>query len=969
MRFWVAICALLAVSFAYSDASAADPRLRYRTIETPNFWVHYHSGTEHLAWKVAVAAEEAHTTLTPLLGWAPTQRTHVVIDDTVDTANGSAGVFGRQQINIFGMPPETDSVLGFYDDWLRVLVYHEYVHILQIDTVGGLPPIINALIGKQWLPGQTLPRWYIEGLATYYESAITGGGRVKSALFDMYLRTASLSGRFVDLGAATGFPTQWPTGAVAYLYGGYFLDYVFSQHGDRVGAEFNQRYNRRIFPWAINAISRDITGSAFEELWQEWKVVRRADALAKQIAVQAQGETQVRRITKRGGYTSFPRQRPGTNEIWFLHNDRETSPALSSVLPTGTAYKRVLELESPAGPFTFSPDGEEVVLAQSSTWQSSYRYLDLYAHGIDNGIVRRLTWGERAREPAVSPDGRSLVYVRNRGGTMELVLRGFRHPSGPSRVLVGGRQHEPGEPIYWQQIATPTWSPDGKRVAISWWRQDDGKRDLWIVDIETGASTRLTDDFAMDIDPYWADPETIYFSSDRSGIYNIYSIRPDGSQLTQLSNVVTGLFAPQPAPGNAVYASVYGADGFDLARFEPRSVPAAPSRSKGSQPDYPEVDTASFADRPYRAPRWTLPILLQPQIGVVTSGAGFGGSIVGGDPVGRHGYEVTAGVTTGREETDRTRNAAFVYRYAGLPVTIGLTGAFSDRPRTSGLFAENRQVPYVQRQASSTLSASYTFRALDDSVTLGGGFEVDHTDFAREPVLNHDPADLEPSAPDHGWFNQASVRLSYARRDAFERSVTTSRGWAGNISLAIQDPVIGSQAHRVTFGYGFDVYLQNPLAARHTLALQIDGAVSVAEEGDPRRYAIGGASPQDIFTSIVLQRQRRTFVVRGYEPGASAGDQFQVLQLSYRFPIWDIDAGFSTSPVFLRQLKGSVFMDNGTAYEGFLADASFLTGFGAELLLETVLAYYLFGNVRLGYARGTGPDGIHEVYALFGGGF
>ena len=62
-------------------------------------------------------------------------------------------------------------------------------------------------------------------------------------------------------------------------------------------------------------------------------------------------------------------------------------------------------------------------------------------------------------------------------------------------------------------------------------------------------------------------------------------------------------------------------------------------------------------------------------------------------------------------------------------------------------------------------------------------------------------------------------------------------------------------------------------------------------------------------------------------------------------------------------------MDQGAAYDGFLADARLLTGFGAELLLESVFAYYLFGNLRLGYARGLGPDGIHEVYALFGGGF
>lgn len=958
---------------APSPVRADDPALDYRTIETPHFWVHYHSGTEELAWKVAVVAEEAHQVLTPLLDWTPKGRTHVVINDKIDTANGSATVFGRKHINIFGMPPESDSSLGFYDDWIRVLVYHEYVHILHLDTILGVPPLVNRLIGQQWVPSQTLPRWYIEGLATYYESRYTRGGRVDSSLFKMYLRTAALEGTFIDLGAASGLPVEWPSGTVAYLYGSFFLDYVFTKHGEQAGTDFNRIYGRRVLPWGLNSIAREVTGETFDELWEEWTVAQRAIAEAEHVRVQLEGPTPIRHVTTRGGNSGFAKLRPGTSEIWFYDFDHETAPHYSSVLSTGANRARQFEVEAGAGSFAFSPDGHELVFTQSTTTRATYRYLDLFARHLERGTTRRLTHAERAREPAVSPDGQWIAYVRNRGGTMELVIRDFRHPARPARVLAGGTDLPVDDPARWQQIATPTWSPDSRSIAFSWWKQDDGQRDLYIVDVEQGQTRRMTDDFAVDIDCNWASDGLIYFASDRTGIFNIYELDPVSGEIRQLSNVVTGLFTPQlAANGKTVFASVYGPRGFDIARFQRPPAPriATPSIVDEIEPiDYPEVDTSSFVDRNYTPGRFMGPLLLQPQLGVVTTGAGAGAAVTGNDPVSHHRYNVSAGYTTGREIEDRSVNASAFYGFTGLPVGVALQGAFRNNPRTRGLFAQSRDIPYVQRQFTGRLSLNYSFREVLDTLSVSASYDVDHVDFATRPDIDHDPADLEPSDPQHGWFNELGLRLSYSQRESYPRSITTAKGWGGGVSLSLQDPALGSSYRSVTFGYDFDLFLQNPIWPRHSLAVLLDGGVVVSELTNPRRYAVGGNSPQDVFTSVILQRQRRTFVIRGFEPNTTSGSQYQVLQVAYRFPILDLDTGFGTVPVFLRQLKGSVFMDSGGAYDGFLADARLLTGFGAELVLQQVFAYYLFGNLRLGYARGLGPQGVHEVYALFGGGF
>src|SRR5439155_3752817 len=107
-----------------------------------------------------------------------------------------------------------------------------------------------------------------------------------------------------------------------------------------------------------------------------------------------------------------------------------------------------------------------------------------------------------------------------------------------------------GEPL-----DSPRASPDGKRVAFLHHRE--GAWDLRIVDRETLALSDVTHDRALDRDPAWsADGQWLYFSSDRSGIYNIYAWSAADGSVAQVTNVVTGAFEPQPSPDGTQLALV-----------------------------------------------------------------------------------------------------------------------------------------------------------------------------------------------------------------------------------------------------------------------------------------------------------------------------------------------------------------------------------------------------------------------------
>ncbi|MBN1679883.1 MAG: PD40 domain-containing protein [Anaerolineae bacterium] len=64
-----------------------------------------------------------------------------------------------------------------------------------------------------------------------------------------------------------------------------------------------------------------------------------------------------------------------------------------------------------------------------------------------------------------------------------------------------------------------------------------GNFEIYVLDPETGLTTQLTNDPAVDIEPAWSpDGTTIAFVSDRDGDFELFVMRPDGSAVQQLTN-------------------------------------------------------------------------------------------------------------------------------------------------------------------------------------------------------------------------------------------------------------------------------------------------------------------------------------------------------------------------------------------------------------------------------------------------
>ncbi len=115
---------------------------------------------------------------------------------------------------------------------------------------------------------------------------------------------------------------------------------------------------------------------------------------------------------------------------------------------------------------------------------------------------------------SVSDTG-TLVYRAGNG--TQTVLTWFDQQGKPAGTL-----GDPGD--YWD----PAISPDGSRVAVA--MGPLASRDIWILDVARGSSTRFTFDPARDDFPAWSpDGKNIAFSSNRGGTTDLYIKPADGS--------------------------------------------------------------------------------------------------------------------------------------------------------------------------------------------------------------------------------------------------------------------------------------------------------------------------------------------------------------------------------------------------------------------------------------------------------
>ncbi len=304
------VAALLAPSG--SARAAGEPKLLWQSISTRHFRITYYSTEDDVAQHVATLAEAIYERLAPAVGWTPSDLTEILLTDQTDSANGSATALPYNAVRLFVTAPDDMSPLGDVDDWYLDLLTHEYTHILHTDHIEGLPALVNAILGKTFAPNQVEPHWLLEGLAVFEESSKTTGGRLRSSMWNMFMRADVLEDNAAPIDVFSNIPRRWPQGNIWYLYGSFFMKWIAETYGEQAIREMIDDYGSQIIPFAVNRSARRATGRTFEELYPAWIDSLRRSFGAQAAAIRARGLREGVRVTHTGNTVEHPRWLPAT---------------------------------------------------------------------------------------------------------------------------------------------------------------------------------------------------------------------------------------------------------------------------------------------------------------------------------------------------------------------------------------------------------------------------------------------------------------------------------------------------------------------------------------------------------------------------------------------------------------------------------------------------------------------------------
>ncbi|PYO07739.1 MAG: hypothetical protein DMD30_10125 [Gemmatimonadetes bacterium] len=820
----------------------------------------------------------------------------------------------------------------------------------------------------------------LEGLAVYYESRLTGAGRLESSEHSMIARAAALANRVPTLQELSPGSSRFPGGEVIYVYGSLLFDYLSRTRGPGSIREFVERGAKTPFPFILTVTSRSAFGMSFQTAWRKWR-----DSLVREMRSTQEVMPGWRQLTNAGYVALFPRWLGDTVLLYAGDKVRET-PAAYRVTLSG--HETRLGRRNGTSPNVVLPDGS-LLFSQPEFLDPYHIRNDLYVE--KSGSQTRLTVGARLTGPDARSDG-EIVAVQDQPATTRLV-----------RLPRDARTIVPITPTSLDvQWADPRWSPDGSRIAAV--RQSRGRSEIVILDSDGKVLDSFGATRAINSSPSWsADGRMIYFSSERTGSPQIYvaDVTTFAPTAARISAAPTGVFAPQSSPDQAELATlVFKADGFHLgvaplsgvtrlaaADTTTTSPRAGCANCLSIVPGLPPLGTSdtsratSYSPWLSLLPRYWFPVLES----TTTDGTSFGAFTTGFDIVSRHNYTLEALHNSRWDE-----NSAWLsYRYAGLG--LPLIDLYVSQNYSNANFALvngslSSPFGFVERQRIISLQTTLIRPRFRTYTIASIGAQLENLAYSTVPdtVLQHlssfyskgrnYPA-LIASA---GFSNAQRPGLSISPEDGISITVTARQRWQGGTTGASTRSVVGLSSLYKS--------LDLPGFAHHVLAVR--GAGGLTDDRSPNLFSAGGISGTslEVFPGFSVGQQRRIFGVRGYPAGAEGGTRAYSAAIEYRAPLFAPSRGFRFIPVFVDRTSLSFFGETGRAYCPASADVAngvcrnidignpAMTSAGAELNIDTGLQLDVQARIRLGVAfalvnRGRLAASKAQVYGTFGASF
>ncbi len=965
---------LLLCIATFSHAARLDTSFTFSTIETPHFSIHFHQGLEAVARKAAVFAEEAHVNLTREFAWQPGEKTELVLIDDSDFMNGFATALPYNTIYIQVVPPGVASALGEYDDWLKVVITHEYAHIVTLDPARGYWKGVRSIFGKP-LPGMDplsqllflvtappnsfLPRWWHEGMATWAETEYTGVGRGRSSYFDMIFRMAVAGDNFPTIAQMNGDIPDWPAGSVPYIFGYRLQKYIADTYGKESLGKLNIAHSGR-FPYLISAPPQELFGGkSYRDLYNDMIDALKSEESQRIAALSAIPFTRMSTVSNRGEILTNPRFSPDGSRIAITRRDPHDHATTVITDRSGGTVLAEFRRRISDGSSSWSPDGGSLYFTQAEINNGFNVYQDLYVYDVARDAVSRLTHGQRLGDADLSPDGRRFAAVVSGGGSQNLALLELG-PLGSEAAAP-----RPVTDYALQRVSSPRWSPDGLKISYAV-TDNAGRTAIRLYDVATGRDSTLFSVNHTAAYPVWSrDGSYLVYVSDETGVFNLFAYDLKEEKSRQVSHLLGGALQPDLSPdGRSIIFSSYDSHGFSIAQMPldrgawpaERGPSPAPERQRGA----PAVVTSGSGDKgeaageggaqgtasPYSSLRTLLPHFWLPRLSGDGSGETvFGLFTAGADVLGYNSYALTADYGPGRKrgyfdltwQNDSFYPTLFLKAHAAPLVYSNLL----------------QRGDYYELNQGVTVGATVPITSLESRYRFSAGYQL-----LELKALS--------SLDGSGRFNGISVfqgrqdnlfaGVSFDSVLRYPYSVSSEEGRRISLQYRRFDRGLGSDLELSEYSAQYQEFLRLPTAAlsRQVLYLRLAGALADGNTAfSQQAFQIGGI-PSDL----------NPYPLRGYPARSVTGKYIATGTLEYRAPLFFPMHGPGTAPFFAEKVHSALFVDAGEVWDDrtSFSGGNVKVGAGVELRMDVTLGYWLKVTPALGIARGFSPGGESQVY-------
>jgi hypothetical protein len=544
------------------------PGYEWLTIKGKNIYVHYHPEAERTARTVAKIADEVWGPITSLYEYEP-EPVHFVIKDIDDYSNGATYFFDNK-IEIWASALDFD--LRGSHNWLRNVISHEFTHMVQIQSLMKVGRSIPAFyvqflnyedkrrpdilygfpnfIASYPIATINIPAWFAEGTAQYMRKDFDYDNWDSHR--DMILRCYALDNKMLTWNQMGVFEKTSLGNESVYNAGFSLTRYISQKYGENKLKEITRKLGK-LTNFTIDAAFKDVLGKDGNEIYDEWSSYIKSN-YKERIKDVLTNMVEGKEISSEGYGNFYPSLSTDGKKLLYVSNKENDYMIYCGIyelnLETHKEKSLVSQVRTTA---TYFPGQNKILYAKLSQDNPKMANIhDLYTYDIDKDKEQRFTFGLRANNPSISKDGSKIVFLFQKDGSTNI---GTVNLEGKEFKQLTFFEH--GEQVY-----NPKFSNDGSYIVFGY--SFNNTREIAKVNADGSGYELIIKNGHDNRDPVFNIDGGMIYSSDVTGIFNLYSYDPVSKKSRQLTNVVGGAFMPTiDVNGNIVYSG-YTSTGFKI---------------------------------------------------------------------------------------------------------------------------------------------------------------------------------------------------------------------------------------------------------------------------------------------------------------------------------------------------------------------------------------------------------------------